>query len=103
MKSDLHFALQDQLQALLHGSFSYSDQISHANYSCQLHVRGMDEHLSSFHNGPFDEPVGQPVELFDIFFGVVVEIDVEILEIFGSFCVLFAGNIEDMGDAKFEE
>ena len=63
----------------------------------------MDEHLSSFHNGAFDEPVGQSVELFDVFFGVVVEVDIEILEIFASFCVLFAGNVENMGDAKFEE
>jgi hypothetical protein len=62
----------------------------------------MNKHFSPFCKGIPHEAVGQSVKLFDIFFGVAVEVYREILEIFMPFCVLLTCDIQHVGDAEFE-
>lgn len=63
----------------------------------------MDEYFTVSEDGCLDESVGEPIVFFDIFFGVVVQIDVQILKVFGSLGVLFTCDIQNMRDSHFEE
>jgi hypothetical protein len=56
----------------------------------------MDEHLATFDHSIFDEPVGQSVEFFDVLLRIAVQIDIEVFEVFGPFCVLLARDVQDM-------
>lgn len=76
MGGNLHLALQNQLQTLLHWSFSHTNQVPHSNYSCQLQVSCMNKYFSSPDNGWLDEPIGETIKLFYVFLCVIVQIDV---------------------------
>ncbi len=93
MRSNLHLALQHQLQTLTHRSFSHPNQVTNSHHCSQLKVGSVNEHFPLLENRSFDEPVCKPVEFFDILLRVVVEINIQILKVFGSFSVLFAGYV----------
>jgi len=103
MRSYLQFSIQYQLKALLHRNFRYPYEVAHRNNCSQLQVGSMDKHFSPFCEGIPHEAVGQSVKLFDIFFGVAVEVYREILEILMPFCVLLTCDIQHVGDAQLKQ
>lgn len=81
---------------MLHWSFCHSDQVAHPDNCSQLQVRGMDEDFSSSGNGSFYEPIGYSVELFDILFGIVMQIDVQIFKILCPVCICLARDVQNV-------
>lgn len=62
----------------------------------------MDEHSTSLLNRVSDEPVWDSKELFGVFFIVVMQINIQILKILLSFCVLFWAYIQNMSNPKIQ-
>lgn len=61
----------------------------------------MDEHCATLFNALLDIPVGDSEEFLNILLCIIVDVDITVFEELTSFCVLFRGYVEDVGDAGF--
>ena len=93
---------QNFVKTLLERYFFYSNQISKSHYCPNLQSRRMDEHFPSLLYRILYESVWQPEVFLSILFIIVVEINIEVLKILVSFCILFGSHIEYVCDSKFE-
>lgn len=63
----------------------------------------MNKNLASVRNGVPNKSIADSEELLCILFGVIVEIDIQICEIFMAFGVFFGSYIQNVGNARLKQ
>lgn len=63
----------------------------------------MDKHFPSLLERISDESIRKPEKFFSVLLGCIPEINCEVFEIILSFCILFASDIQDMGNSKVKQ
>ena len=60
----------------------------------------MNKNFSGILDGIFDKPVGKSEILFSILFIVIVQINIQVVKVLVSLCVLFGSHVEHMRDSQ---
>ncbi len=63
----------------------------------------MNENLSAVLDRILDKPVGQPEILLGVLLIVIVQINVQVLKVLVSLCVLLGSDVEHMRDSQIEQ
>lgn len=103
MRSDFCLSSEDLLQTLLHWYLRDSNHISHSHYGCQLQIGSMDKDLPLSRQRSLNEPIRDSIEFLHILLGIVMKIYCEIVKVFISLRILFAGNIQDVSYSKLKQ
>jgi len=97
-----HGAL-NYVHTLLEWCALHTDEIAYGETHCKFKLSTVYQHSAALVNRLLDVPVGHTKELLDILLGVVPDIYCRVFKEFRAFGVLLAGDVEDVGDAAFNE